>query len=263
MVRGWDDPRLYTLIAIRRRGIPPEALLAFVNELGVTTNRTVISIARFEQTVRRCLETTVPRLMLVLDPIPVTISDMDEAIEIEAPYIPKDPTFGSHKIRFTKTIYIDRSDFREVGSKEYFRLVPGKTVGLLGAPHPIRASSFTKNEATGAVVSIQASFDKESKPKTYIHWVPEGSVRAEACIYDPLFRSEDPTAVEGGFLNDVNADSENVYPNALIEEGISEVRRRAPWPRRAGHESDKDGLESVRFQAMRVAYFVSVPTSMS
>ena len=78
VVRGWDDPRLYTLIALRRRGVPPGAILSFVNELGVTTAKTVIQAARFEQSVRRYLERSVPRLMLVLDPVPVTIEDLDE-----------------------------------------------------------------------------------------------------------------------------------------------------------------------------------------
>ena len=107
-VRAWDDPRLYTLIAIKRRGIPPGALLAFINELGVTTAKTIIQIARFEQTVRRYLENTVPRLMLVLDPVPVTIEDHEGTEELEVPYSPKDPKFGTHKVRFTKTVYIDR-----------------------------------------------------------------------------------------------------------------------------------------------------------
>ncbi|KLP11864.1 putative glutamine-tRNA ligase [Fusarium fujikuroi] len=254
IVRGWDDPRLYTLIAIKRRGIPPGALLAFINELGVTTAKTIIQIARFEQTVRRYLENTVPRLMLVLDPVPIVIEDLEETQELEVPYSPKDPKFGTHKVRLTKTVYIDRSDFREEDIKGYFRLAPGKTVGLLNAPHPIKATSFEKDES-GKVTSIKAVFDKESKPKTYIQWVPEGSIKLEARVHSALFKSDDPTAVEGGFLNDVNPNSEVVYPEALVEEGFKEVRERAPWPVTAGETSEASGPESVRFQAMRVAYF--------
>lgn len=257
IVRGWDDPRLYTLIAIKRRGIPPGALLAFINELGVTTAKTIIQIARFEQTVRRYLENTVPRLMLVLDPVPIVIEDLEETQELEVPYSPKDPKFGTHKVRLTKTVYIDRSDFREEDIKGYFRLAPGKTVGLLNAPHPIKATSFEKDDS-GKVTSIKAVFDKESKPKTYIQWVPEGSIKVEARIHSALFKSDDPTAVEGGFLNDVNPDSEVVYPEALVEEGFKEVREKAPWPVTAGETSEVSGPESVRFQAMRVAYFVSI-----
>lgn len=259
IVRGWDDPRLYTLIAIKRRGIPPGALLSFINELGVTTARTVIQIARFEQTVRRYLEATVPRLMLVLDPVPVTIEDLEEEQDLDVPFSPKDPKFGNHKVRLTKTVYIDRSDFREVDEKGYFRLAPGKTVGLLQVPHPIKATSFTKDEATGQVTGITAVFDKETKPKTYIQWVPSGSLKLEARIHSPLFKSDDPMAVEGGFLSDINPESEVVYPNALIEEGFNEIRQRAPWPATAGESEGTHAPESVRFQGMRVAYFVSVP----
>ncbi|KAG6038807.1 hypothetical protein E4U41_003642 [Claviceps citrina] len=257
IVRGWDDPRLYTLIGIRRRGVPPGAILEFVNELGVTTNITTIMIHKFEQSVRKYLEKTVPRLMMVLDPVPLVVEDA-EASDVTLPFSPKDPSMGSRTIRFTPTIYIDRSDFREVDSKDYFRLAPGKTVGLLNAPYPVKATSFTKDEATGKVTEIRGVFDKETKKaKTYIQWVgTEGSKKVEARIYNALFKSEKPDDAEGGFLNDLNPDSEVIYPNAVIESGFDEVRRRAPWPEAAGEsELGKGGPESVRFQAMRVAYF--------
>ncbi|KAK7210986.1 hypothetical protein V2G26_018164 [Clonostachys chloroleuca] len=255
IVRGWDDPRLYTLIAIKRRGIPPGAILAFVNELGVTTNRTFIQIVRFEQTVRRFLERTVPRLMLILDPVPITISDLAEPVYLDIPFSPKDSTFGSHSLEFTKTIYIDRSDFREVDSKDYFRLAPGKAVGLLNAPFPIKAVSYTKDETTGLVTGIQAVSDRDAKPKAYISWVPETSLKVEARIYRSLFKSDDPSAAEGGFLNDINPDSEIIYHNALLESGFNEVKQRAPWPAVLGDSAEVSGSESIRFQAIRVGYF--------
>jgi len=178
-VRDWDDPRLFTLEAIRRRGIPPGALLSFIHELGVTTATTSIDIKRFEQSVRRYLEMTVPRLMLVLDLISLLIEDAEEQ-DLDIPFSPKDSKMGSHKIRLTKTVYIDRSDFREVDSKDYFRLAPGKTVGLLKMPYPVRPISFTKDYVTGAIKEIRVVFDKDGKrPKTYIQWVPEGSPKAE------------------------------------------------------------------------------------
>ncbi|KAM3438840.1 hypothetical protein NHJ13734_003982 [Beauveria thailandica] len=257
VVRGWDDPRLYTLIAIRRRGIPPGAILEFVNELGVTTNITTIQIHRFEQSIRKYLEKTVPRLMMILDPVPVVIEDAEE-VEIDIPFSPKDPKMGSHKVKFTPTVYIDRSDFREEDSKDYFRLAPGKSVGLLHAPYPIKATSFTKDEATGKVKEIRAVFDKElKKAKTYIQWVgTAGSRTVEARIHNALFKSEKPEDAEGGFLNDLNPESEIIYPDALIESGFDEVKRRAPWPEAAGESAlGVGGPESVRFQALRVAYF--------
>ncbi|EGS21244.1 glutaminyl-tRNA synthetase-like protein [Thermochaetoides thermophila DSM 1495] len=263
IVRGWDDPRLYTLIAVRRRGVPPGAILEFVNELGVTTTNSIIQISRFEQTVRKYLERTVPRLMLVLDPVRVVIEDADEfdGTELTVPFSPKNPAMGEHKIKFTKTVYIDRSDFREVDSKDYFRLAPGKTVGLLQAPFPIKATSYAKDEATGKVTEIRAVFDRETKkPKTFIQWVPAGegagSHKCEVRVYNSLFKSENPAAAEGGWLNDINPESEIVYPNAVIESGFDEVKARAPWPEAAGEDKQhRGGNETVRFQAMRVGYF--------
>ena len=264
IVRGWDDPRLYTLSGLRRRGVPPGAILSFINELGVTTAKTTIQIPRFEQSVRQYLEMSVPRLMLLPDPVPIVIEDLGdlEGQELDIPFSPKNPKMGSHKLRLTKTVYIDRSDFREVDSPDYFRLAPGKTVGLLQIPYPVKATTFTKDPTTGNVTEIRAVLDKEGKkPKTYIQWVPEGSRKLEVRIHKPLFKSDDPTAVEGGFMADIDRDSETVYPGALVEAGFEEVRRRAPWPEAAGESTGHVGPESVRFQAMRVAYFVSFPVS--
>lgn len=262
IVRGWDDPRLFTLAALRRRGVPPGAILSFINELGVTTAKTVIQIARFEQSVRRFLETTVPRLMLVLDPIPVVIEGAEDLIgvEVDLPFSPKNPQMGTRKLAITRTVYIDRSDFREVGDKNFFRLAPDQTVGLLQFPAPIRATGFTKDE-TGRVVEVQAVIDKDSgKPKSFIQWVPEGSRTVEVRIHGRLFKSDDPTSVEGGFIQDLNLDSETTYPYAMVEDGFDDVRRRAPWPEEAGEKkTDILAPESVRFQGMRVAYFVSAP----
>lgn len=265
IVRDWDDPRLYTLIAIRRRGVPPGALLSFVNELGVTTSQSVIEIARFEQSVRRYLEETVPRVMLVLDPVPVVIQNLGdlEGQELEFPLLPKDPEKGSYKVRIASTVYIDRSDFRETPHKDFFRLTPGTFVGLLKIPYPIKATSFTKDEATGQITEIQAVIDKEApKPKAFIQWVPDGSRKVTVRIHNALFKSANPMTAEGGFLKDINPDSETIYQGALVNSGFDEVRRRAPWPQVEGGEDDGGdpeafGPETVRFQAMRVAYFVS------
>jgi glutaminyl-tRNA synthetase len=255
IVRDWNDPRLYTLIGIKRRGVPPGAILDFVGELGVTPSTTSIELARFDQIIRKYLENTVPRLMLVKDPIPVVIEDAEEA-EIDVPFHSHHPAMGSHKIKFTRTVYIEREDFRETDSKDYFRLAPGKSVGLNKAPYPIKATSFTKDG--DKVTEIRAVFDKEGKkPKAYIQWVPEGSRNVEVRIHNALFKSKNPDDAEGGFLNDINPNSEEIWPNALIESGFEEVKRRAPWPEAAGEsELGKGGPESVRFQAMRIAYMV-------
>lgn len=197
--------------------------------------------------------------MLVLDPIRVVISDLGdlENTEVDVPFSPKDKTMGTHKLKVTKVVYIDRADFRTVDSKDYFRLAPGKSVGLLNFPCPIKATDFSTDPETKEVTEIQAVLDREiKKAKAYIHWVPEGSRSVEVRVHGNLFKSEDPASVEGGFLNDINPSSETVYPNAIIESGFDEIRSQAPWPK-TEIEKLSDGPESVRFQAMRVAYMVS------
>jgi len=285
IVRDWDDPRLNTLVALRRRGVPPGAILSFVNELGVTKATSNIQMARFEQSLRKYLEMSVPRLMLILDPIPVIIDNLpdDYLEEVEMPFAPKDPAMGNHVVPFTKTVYIDRTDFREVDSKDYKGLAPGKSVGLLKVAYPIKETSFKKDESSGLVTEIHAEYEKPvegttfKKPKGYISWVAKSEkhnspIRAEVRILNPLFKSASPDSVEGGFLNDVREDSEEIFPNAMVETGLSEVRRRAPWPEEAGEQNMKKGeligeedketadgarvpFETVRFQGMRVAYF--------
>ena len=270
-VFDWDDPRLYTLVALRRRGVPPGAILSFVNELGVTTARSNIQTVRFEQSVRKYLEMTVPRLMVILDPVKVVIENLPEDFEeeFENAFGPKNVEMGSHKMPFSKTVYIERDDFREVASKDFFRLAPGTSVGLLKVTFPITCIDFKKDESTGMVTEIRATYDKPTegeafkKPKSYIHWIAESlkhksPIKAEARVFHSLFRSENPEAVEPDFMTDINPNSLVTYPSALAEIGLSEIQGRAPWPEEAGEAKDgeaKCGPESVRFQAMRVGYF--------
>lgn len=266
-VRGWDDPRLYTLIAVRRRGIPPGAIRAFVAELGVSDSNSVIQYVRLEAVVRKYLERTVPRLMLIPDPIPVIIEDLPEDYceEITLEFMRGETTMGSHIVPFTRTVYIDRSDFRIEASEDFYRLAPGKTVGLLNVQYPIKATSFKSEASTGRVTEICAVYERPpageafSKPKAYIQWVAKSAahsspVRAEVRIFNALFRSARPEDCEGGFLNDINPSSEEVFPNAVIECGFNEIQKRAPWPK--DHVPNlHSGPWDVRFQGMRVAYF--------
>ncbi|RMZ89424.1 hypothetical protein DV736_g3335, partial [Chaetothyriales sp. CBS 134916] len=268
-VSGWDDPRLFTVVALRRRGIPPGSILSFVSELGVTTNRTLIQPVRFEQSIRKYLEMAVPRLMLILDPVPVIIDDLADNFvdEIENPFGPKDVDMGSHTVPFTKKVYIERDDFREVDSKDFFRMVPGKPVGLLKVTFPIIATSFKKDEATGLVTEIHAKYDKPAegeelkKPKAYIQWVADSPthaspIRAEVRVFNQLFKSENPNDVKPDYIADINPNSLQVYPNAMVEVGLNEISARRPWPKEAGEsKKEKCGPESVRFQAMRTGYF--------
>ncbi|OJD24045.1 glutamine-tRNA ligase [Blastomyces percursus] len=276
-VKDWDDPRLFTLVGLRRRGIPPGAILSFVNELGVTKANTTIETHRFERSVRVYLESTVPRLMLVLDPIRVLIENLpsDYVEMVEIPFS-KDPNYGTHSVPFTNTVYIDRSDFRETASENFYRLSPGVSVGLMKVPFPITATSYESDPTTGRVTIVRAKYEipeegsPRKKPKSYIHWVAHspahGSpIKAEVHIFHQLFKSTNPLSHPDGYLADINPNSEEIFPNSLIDIGFNEVKERAPWPADPATKDNEigdgtgtprpNGPESVRFQGMRVAYF--------
>ena len=290
-VRGWDDPRLYTLIALRRRGVPPGAIKSFVSTLGVSTSATNIQTARFEQTVRQYLENTVPRLLMVLKPLKVTIENLPEdyVLMIEKPLHPKIPELGTTTVPFTRTVYIEADDFRLQDSKDFFRLAPGKTVGLFQAPHPITCVSYKMDPTTGEVVELICKLENEGdvkKPKAFIQWVaehaPSGSpVRVdETRIFHQLFKSENPAAAKPDFRADINPDSLEVVKGAMLEVGFWPLAKRAMAEARSestartkkalendaiASPTDKDapvpnseqllGNECVRFQGLRVAYF--------
>ncbi|ONH67258.1 Glutamine--tRNA ligase [Cyberlindnera fabianii] len=271
-VRGWDDPRLFTLEAIKRRGVPPGAILNFINTLGVTTSTTNIQVVRFESSIRKFLEESVPRLMLVLDPIEVEIENVDEDFEeiLEIPYKPGNDKFGTRKVPFVKRIFIDRSDFSEDETdKEFFRLTPSQPVGLLKVPFNISFKSLEK-DADGKITKIVVHYDKDvvKKPKTFIQWVPNSAKHnspvkiSETRVYNQLFNSENPSAHPDGYLADINPNSEEVFKNSIVEPAFDEVVKKSPW-NVTENKSEFDvketeetaGKEIVRFQALRVGYF--------
>lgn len=258
-VHDWDDPRLYTLDGIRRRGVPPEAINSFVLELGVTTSLTSIDIARFDNKVREYLDKTTPRLMAIEDPVRVVLNNVpdDYLEEVLVPNKPRDPEMGEHKVPFTKVFYIDRSDFREQDAKGYFRLAPGKSVGLLYAKHPVHCVSYKKDDQ-GKVVEIECTYENEGefkKPKTYIHWVAESAQHNspvqldELRVYERLFKHDIPDSVEGGYLNDLNENSLQTVKGAIAEVGIYD--HIADWVKKTNGK-DK---ESMRWQFTRTGYF--------
>ncbi|KAJ6490419.1 glutamine-tRNA ligase [Mycena vitilis] len=288
-VNGWDDPRLYTLIALRRRGVPPGAIVSFVSTLGVSTATSSIELARFEQTVRHYLEGTAPRLLMVLKPLKVTIENLPEdyLLMVEKPLHPKIAALGTTTIPFTRNIYIDADDFRLEDSKDYFRLAPGKTVGLFQAPHPITCTSYKTDPASGQVTELICRLEdgaEVKKPKAYIQWVadhaPSGSpVHVdETRIFHQLFKSDQPAS---DFLDDVDPNSLEVVRGALVETGFwSLAKRSLTEARREGKERTEKALknsaqaestpgddtpratseqlvgkECIRFQGLRVAYF--------
>ncbi|KZV75125.1 glutaminyl-tRNA synthetase [Peniophora sp. CONT] len=292
IVMGWDDPRMYTLIALRRRGVPPGAIISFVSQLGVSTSPSNIQLARFDQTVRSYLENSAPRLLMVLRPLKVTIENLPEdyVLMVEKPLHPKLPALGTTTIPFARTIYIDRDDFRLEDSPDYFRLAPGKTVGLFQAPHPITCVSYKTDPSTGDVTELIARLEDGSdgktvkKPKAFIQWVaehaPSGSpVRVdETRVFHQLFKSDNPAAAPD-FRADVNPDSLEVIKGALVEVGFwtlaklsyaearreSKVRTDAALAENTSVNATEDapkvtseqlvGLECVRFQGLRTAYF--------
>ncbi|KAJ6628790.1 tRNA synthetases class I, catalytic domain-containing protein [Mycena sp. CBHHK59/15] len=288
-VTGWDDPRLYTLIALRRRGVPPGAIVSFVSMLGVSTASSNIELARFEQTVRHYLEGTAPRLLMVMRPLKVTIENLPEdyLLMVEKPLHPKVAALGSTTIPFTRTIFIDADDFRLKDSKDYFRLAPGKTVGLFQAPHPITCTSYKTDPASGQVIELICRLENQGevkKPKAYIQWVAEHAASGspvrinETRIFHQLFKSDQPSA---NFLDDVDPNSLEIVKGAMVEVGFWSLAKRAlTEARRDGkartakalqdsapvessaedntpHATSEQlvGNECIRFQGLRVAYF--------
>jgi len=264
-VRDWNDPRLFTLVALRRRGVPPGALKKFVLDLGVTKANANTMTHTLDATMRTYLERTVPRLMLVLDPIKVVFENLgdDYLEEREVPFDPKDPAKGTHKVPFAKIIYIDRDDFRELDDPDFFRLSPGQSVGLLNAEFPVRCISFSKDSA-GKVDEIKAEYGKDVPAgRARIHWVGESAkhsspIKAECRIFNPLFKTQKPNELDwknGGYYDNVNPDSEVIYANAMVECGFKEIQARAPWPKEEGEATGTADKSSVRFQGLRTAFF--------
>jgi len=231
IVKDWDDPRLFTLTALRRRGFPVEAINNFCAQLGLTGAQAVAEPSMLEASVRDVLNVTAPRVMVVLDPIKVTIVNLEEeAIIVTAPDFPAVETSTTHQIRLEKVIYIERDDFMESSSdKGYRRLTPQQSVGLKHAGLVLTVENVTKN-ADGVVSELQvkcAAADKaEKKPKAFIHWV-SAPVTCEVRLYERLFNHknpEDSAQVPGGFITDCNRDSLKTISNALADKSMLTVK---------------------------------------
>lgn len=235
-VDGWDDPRLFTLSGIRRRGYTPESINAFVRDLGVTTAVTTINPNRLENYIRSHLNETAPRYMVIVDPIKVTIKNLpaDHFEEFEVPFKPKDERLGSRKIPFTNEVYIDKSDFKIEDDPNFFRLTLGKTVGLLNVPFPIKAIDV-KKDSSGEIIEIIAEYVKEEngkpakKPKAYIQWVSTTTkngykpTNLEIRLYSTLFLHENPQderQVPEGWLTDLNPNSIEIKTNSIGESAM-------------------------------------------
>jgi glutaminyl-tRNA synthetase len=253
-VRGWDDPRMPTIAAYRRRGYTPASIRNFAERVGVARRENVIDVGLLEFCVREDLNKTAPRVMGVLDPLRVVIENYPEgqSEELETANLPDDPSAGTRRVPFSRVVYIEREDFLEDPPKKFFRLSPGREVRLRSA-YFITCTDVIKDES-GAIVELRATYDPATRggdspdgrrPKATLHWVSaEHALDCEVRLYDRLFKVEDPEA-EGDFLDHINPDSLQVITHAKLEPS---VRGAAPQSRyqfeRLGYFCvDKDSTE--------------------
>jgi glutaminyl-tRNA synthetase len=220
-VNGWDDPRLPTLQGLRRRGYTPEAIRAFCEHIGVQKRDGVVEMALLEHFIRENLNKRAPRVMAVLHPLRVVLENYPEGRveEVEAVNNPEDAGMGTRKVPFSRVIYIERDDFREVPPKKFFRLAPGQEVRLRYA-YIIKCVGVVKDERTGEVVELRCTYDPETrtggpqagrKVKGTIHWVSAAhALDAEVRLYDHLFVKADVGDVPEGQDYAVN-----LNPNSL------------------------------------------------
>jgi len=233
-VSGWDDPRMPTLVGIRRRGYTPEAIRNFCGAIGVSKTNGSIELAMLEHFVREDLNKRVPRVMAVLRPLKVVIDNYPEnqVEEMDAVNNPEDATAGSRKVPFSRVLYIEQDDFREDPPKQYFRLAPGREVRLRYG-YFVKCTSIVENEK-GEVVEVHCTYDPATrggnsppdgrKVKATIHWVSAAhAINAEVRMYETLFTKEDPNQTDGGqdFTANLNPNSLEIIRNAKLEPSLA------------------------------------------
>jgi glutaminyl-tRNA synthetase len=254
-VRGWDDPRMPTISGIRRRGYTPEAIRNFTASIGVSKTTGSIELAMLEHFVREDLNKRAPRVMAVLRPLKVVIDNYPEGQveEMDAVNNPEDDSAGSRKVPFSRVLYIEQDDFREVPPPKYFRLTPGREVRLRYG-YFVTCTSVVKNDK-GEVIEVRCTYDPASKGgnspdgrkvKATIHWVSAAhAVNAEVRIYENLFLKEDPSDVEEGQdpLDNLNPNSLEIITDAQVEPSLANT------------------TAGTRYQFERLGYFCVDPDS--
>ncbi|MDL1910104.1 glutamine--tRNA ligase/YqeY domain fusion protein [Chloroflexi bacterium CFX6] len=232
VVRGWDDPRLTTLRGLRRRGVTPESIVNFVTGLGETRNDSWVDMDQFEAVIRDDLNKRALRRMAILRPLKLVIDNYPEGQteEMEAINNPEDPSAGTRKVPFSRTLYIEQDDFRETPPPKYYRLYPGNEVRLRYA-YFVKCTGVVK-DAEGNVIEVHATYDPSTrggespegrKVKSTIHWVSaEHAVQAEVRLYEQLFTVERPDDAEAE--NIVNPNSLEVIENAQVEPSLANVK---------------------------------------
>jgi glutaminyl-tRNA synthetase len=240
-VTGWDDPRMPTLSGMRRRGFTPEALRAFVAAAGVSRTNGIVDIEMLEHFQRDDLNRRAMRAMVVLRPLKLVIDNYPEGQteNVEVANNPEDEAAGTRQVPFSREVYIEQDDFREVPPPKYYRLSPGKEVRLRNA-YFITAHSVVK-DAAGNVVEVHCTYDPASrggnspdgrKVKSTMHWVSAGhAISAEVRLYDKLFTKADPNdyAEGGSFLDNLNPESLEVVADAKFEPSLAEAKVGAPY----------------------------------
>ncbi|MBR58244.1 MAG: glutamine--tRNA ligase [Myxococcales bacterium] len=251
IVEGWNDPRMPTISGMRRRGVRPEAIRAFCDMIGVAKGNSTVDIDKLEYCIRDDLNPRVPRVLCVLDPLKVVITNYpEEKVEwMEASYYPHDvPLEGSRKVPFAREIYIERSDFSMDPPKGWYRLAPGREVRLRYG-YCIQCTDVVTDPETGDITEIHCTYDPDTqggvtagrKVKGTLHWVAaETALQAEVRVYDRLFQVEKPDAdPDVDFRDNLNPDSLITLTGCLIEPGVA---------------SDPAG---TRYQFERTGYFCS------
>ncbi len=254
-VHGWDDPRMPTLSGIRRRGYTPEAIRNFCAAIGVSKTNGIIDLVMLEHFVREDLNKSALRVMSVLRPLKVILDNYPEGQveELEVVNNPEDAGAGTRKVPFSRVLYIEQDDFREVPPKKFFRLSPGQEVRLRGG-YFITCKSVVKNDE-GEVVEVHCAYDVATrsgnapdnrKVKATIHWVSgEHAIDAEVRLYENLFVKENPGDVPEGhdFTENLNPNSLEVIANAKLEPSLA------------------NAMPGDRFQFERLGYFCVDPDS--
>jgi glutaminyl-tRNA synthetase len=233
LVSGWDDPRMPTISGLRRRGYTPESIRDFCQRIGVAKKENVIDVAQLEFRVREDLNRRAQRVMSVLRPVKVVLTNYpeDQVEDVDVINNPEDPSAGTRKVPFSRILYIEQDDFREAPPKKFFRLSPGREVRLRCA-YFITCQEVVKN-AAGEIVELRCTYDPATrggdspdgrKVKATLHWVSAAHARpAEVRLYDRLFSVEDPEREEAGktFVDYLNPDSLEVLRDCRIEPSLA------------------------------------------
>ncbi len=257
-VEGWDDPRMPTISGIRRRGYTPAAIRNFCDRIGVAKANSTVDIALLEHSVREDLNRSALRVMAVLNPLKVVITNYpeDRVEELEAENNPEDPSAGTRRIPFSRTLFVERDDFREEAPRKWFRLAPGREVRLKHAYY-ITCNEVLKDDATGEVVELRCTYDPQTrggwsqdgrKVKGTLHWVSAAhAATVEVRLYDHLFDTEDPGDVPEGkdFKDGINPNSLRILPDCRVEPALA------------------DAKPGGRYQFLRLGYFCVDPKHSS